>query len=69
MEDGNSFLSSPDARKTRPIYWIGSPRGLKDDFLGHQIAIKSEQDIAQEKHVKRALPRPTSDEEFFPLHG
>ena len=68
MEDGNSFVSCSYAGKARSIFWIGSLWRLKNDVVGHEVAIKGEQRVGPKKRVKRSLPRPISYDDFFPVH-
>ena len=68
MEDGNSFVTCSYAGKARSIFWIGSLWRLKNDVVGHEVAVKSKQYVAPKNRVKRALPRPLAYEEFSPVH-
>lgn len=68
MEDGNSFVTCSYAGKARSIFWIGSLWRLKNDVVGHEVAVKGEQRVGPEKRVKRSLPRPLSYDDFFPVH-
>ena len=68
MEDGDRFMTFSYAEKASAIFWIGSPRRLKNDVVGHEVAIKGEQRVGPKKRVKRSLPRPISYDDFFPVH-
>jgi len=68
MEDGDSSITRSYAGKARAIFWIGSPWRLKNDVVGHEVAVKGEQRVGPEKRVKRSLPRPLSYDDFFPVH-
>lgn len=68
MEDSNSFVTCSYAGKASAVFWVGSSRRLKNNFISHEVAIKSEEEVTPKKHVKRAFPRPLSDEDFFPVH-
>ena len=68
MEDGDSSITRSDAGKARASFWIGSPWRLKNDVVGHEVAIKGEQRVGPKKRVKRSLPRPLSYDDFFPVH-
>jgi hypothetical protein len=42
---------------------------LKDELIGKEDREEGEEEVDPSDGVERALPRPFSDEDFFPIHG
>ena len=68
MYNRDRLFALAEAGKSGPVLGVGGSGRLENDTVSHETAVKSEKDVAPENRVERALPRPLSDENSFPVH-